>query len=180
MDKEILPFEEIQSQIQAAYQAGDYTAALELAERHTARFPEQTPLLFYWRVCMHARLEQPSQAIRLLAEVLDSGLWYGEVLLRKSPSLKSLQGIDEFERLVAWNRELQSAAQAQRFPLLILRSEGGCQEKANPCPLLLGLHANMGIAQTSLPLWQPAASSGWLVAAPQSSQAMWKDAYGMG
>jgi len=172
------PFEDLQAQIQSAYQAGDYAAALELAERNTAQFPEQTPLLFYWRVCMHARLEQPSRAIRLLAEVLESGIWYGEVLLRKSPSLKSLQGVEDFERLVALNRELQSAAQAQRYPLIILRAEGNCQEQANPCPLLLGLHSNMSSAQTSLPLWQPAASAGWLVAAPQSSQAMWKDAYG--
>jgi predicted esterase len=31
--------------------------------------------------------------------------------------------------------------------------------------------------QTSLPFWRPAAIAGWLVAAPQSSQAVWKDAY---
>jgi predicted esterase len=41
----------------------------------------------------------------------------------------------------------------------------------------VALHANSTTAQASVDFWKPAASTGWLVAVPQSSQAMWKDAY---
>jgi predicted esterase len=172
-----LKFADLQARIQAAYQAGEFAAALELAERHAADFPEEAALMSYWRVCMHARLDQDDLALRQLARVLESGAWYGEALLRRSPSLKSLQGLPAFERLVAQARELQTRAQAQRFPLLVLRAPGACQDPQHPCPLLIGLHSNMHSAETSLPLWQPAASAGWLVAAVQSSQAMWSGAY---
>ena len=52
--------------------------------------------------------------------------------------------------------------------------------RANPRSLfgrLMALHGNGATAQSSVDFWKPAASAGWLVGIPQSSQAMWKDAY---
>ena len=109
--------------------------------------------------------------------MLDSGFWYGETLLRKSPSLQPLQNNARFEKLVERNQEQQLKDQEQLFPLITLRSKGGCQDDEHPCPLLVALHGNGSSAQTSVDFWKPAASAGWLVGIPQSSQAMWKDAY---
>ena len=174
---EILTFEELQATIQELYRDEEYAGALELATREFERYPEQAHLLYYWRIAMTARLGFINQAIHLLQEVLETGFWYGEVLLRKSPSLQPLQGLPEFEHLLEINRQLQEVDQARSFPLIVLRSEGRCQAGEPPCPLMLALHANGSMAHASVDFWRPAASAGWLVAVPQSSQPMWKDAY---
>ena len=170
-------FEEIQQSIQTLYQRGDYTQAYSLATQNAEHFPDQAPLFNYWRICMAVRLGRSAESLSLLSHSLENGFWYGETLLRKSPSLQPLQGEAEFERLVELSQQQQARDQAAIYPLLTLRPEGACQDDENPCPLLIALHSNGSTAQALLDFWKHAASNGWLVAVPQSSQAMWKDAY---
>ena len=177
MNEQPLTFNQLETHIQKLYHQGDYVAVLELADRFVSQFPKHKTVLEYWRICMAARLGQDKRALQLLQQVLQAGIWYSEVLLRKSPSLAGLQGKGEFERLVKHNHELQQEDQAQQFPLLTLHEQGACLPGGPACPLLIGMHANSGNAQDSLGFWQPAARAGWLVGAPQSSQAMWKNAY---
>ncbi len=172
-----IDFDEIQAQIQAHYQAGDYAAAYDLSTRYINDFPKQRPLLSYWRISMAACLGKTAQAIKLYEETLKNGTWYGEVLLRKSPSLKTLQGVPEFEQLVVRNQELRRQDQSQTIPLIILRPSGECGQGDLPCSTLLALHGNASTAQASLEFWKPVAKAGWLVGIPQSTQAIWKDAY---
>ena len=166
-----------QTQLQQLYQSGDYSAALALAAEGATKFPDHSLLLYYWQITMAARLGNIDQSLYMLKQVLAAGNWYGEVLLRQSPSLKPLQGIEEFEQLVLLNRELQEREADQLYPILTLRSQGQCRAGGTPCNLLLALHANGSTARDTVPFWRPAASTGWLVAIPQSSQPMWKDAY---
>jgi dienelactone hydrolase len=170
-------FTDLQAHIQELYQERQYEAALELATEQTPHFPDQFPLLFYWRICMAARIGQYGLALHILDEMLDNGFWYSETLLRKSPSLLPMQELIEFEARLTRNRLLQNEEQAQLFPLLTLRSAGRCSFGQEPCPLLICLHANGSTAQDSVDFWRAAASAGWLVAIPQSTQAMWKGAY---
>jgi pimeloyl-ACP methyl ester carboxylesterase len=170
-------FDQVQSQIQLHYGGGEYAEALKLATRMAPLFPEQAPLFYYWRICMTARLNQSDQSLQLLDEVLDAGIWYGEPLLRRSPSLKPLQGLPTFERIVERNREIQAQDESQVYPVITLRSEGECEKGSLPCPCLVALHGNASTALASVDFWRPAASAGWLVAVPQSSQAVWKNAY---
>lgn len=170
-------FEDFQQQIQASYAAGDFMAALELASLARQDFPEHAPLIDYWRIAMSARTGDEQQALALFEELLQTGFWYSENLLRRSPSFTSLQGVPAFEALVARNDQLRQLEQEALYPLLILRAQGRCQSGGPPCPLMIALHANAGAAHDSVAFWQPAAQAGWLVAAPQSSQALWKGAY---
>lgn len=174
---EFLTFDDLQAHIQESYQQGDYAGVLELATAETPNFPEQFHLLYYWRICMAARLADNDLALRLLDELLDSGFWYSETLLRQSPSLADLQGKSEFEARIARSLALQELEQEQLFPLLVLRGSERCTEPGDACPLLVGLHANLSTAQASVEFWQAAAETGWLVAIPQSTQAIWKGAY---
>jgi len=169
--------DDLQADLQQLYYKADYRSALDLATAGRSQFPDHAFRLCYWQMTMAARLGDYGQAIQLLHEIVQNGGWYSETLLRRSPSLQPLQGEDEFEALVLLNREQQEMDQERIFPLLILRSEGQCQSSSSPCPAVLALHANASTAQASIPFWRPAASSGWLVAVPQSSQPMWKDAY---
>lgn len=169
-------FEELQSQIQANYQAGDYAAALELATQNEDSFPEKNPLIAYWRICMLALLGDEDEAILLLADKLAEGIWYSDVLLRKSPSLEPLQASPEFQALLERNRQVQEQDKQTLYPLITFRPQDACQEDDPPCPLFIGLHANGSTARASIDYWKPAGGAGWLVAVPQSSQAMYKDA----
>lgn len=170
-------FQELQKNIQDLYQQGEYQAALDLATTQLEDFPERAPLLYYWRICMAARTGQDEMTLNLLDELAQVGFWYNETLLRKSPSLLSLQGQSDFEQRVARNQQLQEADQAQLYPLIILRNEARCGKEGSSCPLLIAMHANASTAQDSVIFWQAAAQEGWLVAIPQSTQAMWKGAY---
>jgi predicted esterase len=170
-------FNDLQVQIQKLYHAGDYAAALDLAISHSNNFPEQFPLLTYYQVSMAARAGNPKQALESLKTLLDSGFWYNEVLLRKSSSLASLQNLPEFETLVEQNQWNQAKDRAHMYPMLVLRSKDRCQAGDSPCPLLLGLHGNASNAQAAIEFWRAAATANWLVAALQSSQPKWKDAY---
>lgn len=170
-------FEELYSQLQHHYQNGDYAAALQLATRALEVYPEQRTALDYWRMTMAARIEDSAQTLNILRQALEAGQWYSEVLLRRSPSFKSLQGDAVFEELVALNQEVAEKDSQKGFPVFTLRPEKRCQRGGPACPLLVGFHTNAGTVTSSLGFWKPAATAGWLVAAPQSSQAIWKDAY---
>jgi predicted esterase len=170
-------FEDLHGQLQRHYQDGEYAQALQLATQALEGYPEQRTSLDYWRMTMAARIEDTAQTLRVLQEALDRGQWYSELLLRRSPSFKTLQGDPEFEKLVALNQDVAESDTLATFPIFTLRPEKRCRSGGPACPLLMGLHTNAGTVQSSLGFWRPAAMSGWLVAAPQSSQAIWKDAY---
>ncbi len=117
-------FEDFQRRIQELYQRQQYDQAYDLAERNAGAYPEQKPVVNYWRVCMAVRTGRQAEALRTLDETLANGFWYGETLLRKSPSLQPLQNNAQFEKLVERNHEQQIKDQEQLFPLITLRSKG--------------------------------------------------------
>jgi dienelactone hydrolase len=170
-------FEELYEQLQNHYQQGNYAEALRLATEALEQYPDQRTSLDYWRMTMAARTGNPAQTLQILKDALERGQWYSELLLRRSPSFQSLQGDPEFERQVSLNQEVAENEHKHAFPIFMLRPENRCQRGGPACPLLIGLHTNAGTANSSLGFWRPAATAGWLVAAPQSSQAIWKDAY---
>jgi predicted esterase len=172
-----MTFEELYTRLQDYFRDGEYAGALDLATAGRERFPERQTVLDYWRFTLLARSGDLDGALETLSRALEAGSWYSELLLRRSPSLQPLQDDPRFEVLIAKNQIVAEQDQKNQFPFYILRSQGKCQTGGPACPLLIGLHTNGGTAQTSLDFWKPAAALGWLVAAPQSSQALMKGAY---
>ncbi len=170
-------FEETYIRLQNLFQAGEYAEALEAATEAVQIYPEQRTVLDYWRMGMSARLGDADLALEILRQAVERGQWYSEVLLRRSPSFKSLQSLPVFEELVARNQIMAEQDPATQYPIYTLRPEKRCQAGGPPCPLLIGLHSNMGTVYSSMGFWKPAAANGYLVAALQSSQALWKGAY---
>ena len=170
-------FDALYEQLQKYYQNGDYAQALQLATQALEIYPEQRTSLDYWRMTMAARTGDTALTLQVFEQALGRGQWYSELLLRRSPSFQALQRAPEFEQLVALNQLVAENEQKHVFPIFTLRPENRCQRGGPGCHLLLGLHSNAGTVKSSLGFWLPAATAGWLVAAPQSSQAIWKDAY---
>jgi predicted esterase len=170
-------FDQLHSQIQDLYQHGRYSDALDLISEQSAHFPQHKPVLDYWNATLYAETGQTDRTFTILEQAIDTGFWFSDALMVENPALKDLLERSDYNALIEKNRELRIADPAASFPTLTLRPEGLCQEGDPPCPLLLTLHANASSARESLRFWQSAGEEGWLVAAPQSTQAIWKDAY---
>lgn len=170
-------FEELQTTLQDLYRLGELQQALALAEEQLPRFPEHRHLIDYWRSVLLVRMGNLEAAIEVFRRAAESGLWFGETLMRSTPAFHPLQSDPAFDEVVQRHIQMREEESELAFPLLTLRSEGRCKPGGVPCPLMIALHANAATAQASVDFWRPAAADGWLVAAPQSSQAMWRGAY---
>ncbi len=170
-------FTELYNQLQILFQEKEYPSAIRLATEGLEQFPDRRPVLDYWRITLTARNGDDAGALAVFKDALDHGSWFSEILLRRSPSLETIREDPQFEALLLRNQQIAETDQEAHFPYYILRPEGKCRSGGTPCPLLIGLHTSGGVVQSSIDFWKPAASLGWLVAAPQSSQALMKGAH---
>ena len=172
-----LTFPELAEQIQKHFAEGTYAEGLSLASEKITAFPEEYPTINYWRICLAVRLDHFDLANKFLDTTLASGIWFADFLLRQSPSLAGIQGNPEFERLAEISAQMRAADAVDEIPLLIARPEDACGPGDTGCPTLVFLHANMDTAQRNLEQWAHLSAQGWLVAVPQSDQALWTGAY---
>lgn len=170
-------FEDLQAELRRLYVEGELELAFQLAEDQMGSFPEYAHMLHYWRSVLAARLGEPARVAEALRGALDDNIWFGETVLRQTPAFQELQGQPAFEELVQAHGQYRSADALENYPLLTLRLPGRGGPGEEQLPLLIALHDNGVTAKDALEFWRPAAQNGWLVAVPQSSQAMWRGAY---
>jgi len=162
-------YDEMASAFWALYRSEAWEDALDLLTPEADAFPDHASQVLYLRSCVAARAGRPEAAVRILAEAVERGHWYGEGLMRASPSWKSLQGRPDFERLVDTCRRREAAAQAAAVPRLLLETPDDGRI-GRPAPVLVAVHGNGDNAEAALAGWRPIVSRGWAVAALQSSQ----------
>jgi predicted esterase len=161
-------------QLLELYNQKHYRDALDLLEREWERFP-QPGLMYHWKMCLAARAGEPATAIQAFREALDQGHWYPERLVREDEDLQSLQGVPEYEELVALSLKRYAAAEASAKPeLLVVPPE---VTTSSLMPVLIGLHGNSQTARLAADNWSELRKRGWLLALPQSSQPLTSDAY---
>ena len=159
----------------ARFAEADYGAAIALLDAHADRFEANRANTAYLRACIEARRGDQGTAIATLREALNEGIWYSEPVLRQSPSLQSLQGLPEYETLVASFAARPPAESAAAEPVIV-RAKGEARG------LLVAFHGNGQTARHAADAWRPMADACWTVAAPVSSQmlhssgAVWDDA----
>jgi predicted esterase len=170
-------FTELANQIAQHFTQETYEAGLGLASAALEEFPEQLPTINYWRMCFAARLEEPLAANQILDQTLADGVWYSEMILRKSPSLAGMQGEETFEKLVDVSLKMQAADATAQLPILVTRPKDACGPEDEGCPTIVFLHGNQDSAHANLPHWGQLGNAGWLVALPQSETALWAGAY---
>jgi dienelactone hydrolase len=166
----------IEQEFHKLYGAGAYAEAYQLATREAWRFSASSqPIVYNWRFCTASLMGEPDLALQLLEEAFEAGYWYGEADLRQDPDLAALRGRPEFERLIARAGRRRDEVLAQAQPRLKVIVP---EQAAAPYPLLLALHGNRSNLEESERFWRSAGEHGWLVALPQSSQAMGDHLYG--
>jgi predicted esterase len=173
-----LSFAQISKIMQQHFTLKSFKEGLVLANKALTFYPQHFPLINYWRICLAAQMNDFEQANHFLEETLAAGTWYAQAVLRGNPALELIQGNPEFERLAGISEQMQKLDPKEHTPILVLRQKGSCRHGELPgCPLLIFLHGNQETAHFHLKHWHSLSNTGWLVALPQSSSALWADAH---
>jgi predicted esterase len=171
---EQVTFRELMDKLTVLYRDGKHAEALEMIEQNTARFPEQSARTTFWRMCLLSLCNRPEDAVTVLEQGLESGLWWAEELFA-DPDLNAVRDLPEFKRLMATSKEKHQEAQTHIDPdYTILEPEPSL---SGVYPLLIALHGHNGNKDTNLEHWEVARHRGWLVLSPQSTQAVYPGAY---
>lgn len=169
-------FDEIAQQALSYFDSDEtIPAAYDLLTKAAPHFPEQAAVIYNWRYCAAARMNQTDLALQLMQAALDAGFWLRAAYFNADDDLKSLRELPEFQRLVEGNEQKYQAAQAGSKPLAMPLPLP--PTTAQPLPLLLGLHGNTGNAEETAPHWQSAVGLGWYTVLLQSSQVAGPNAY---
>src|SRR5579884_4252902 len=111
-------FYALQNDLTSLYEQQQYAEAYQLALEQGPGFPEHARDTLYWLMCLAAVQGNTSQALQYFREALNQNHWFPPEFLRKDPDLKSLQGIPEFEEMVAICEERLQEAQKTARPEL--------------------------------------------------------------
>jgi len=152
-------------------------AAYDLLTEAAPHFPDQhqAALIYNWRYCAAAKMNQTDLALQLIQEALDLGFWASAAYLTSDDDLKSLQDLPKFKRLVELNEQKYQEALAESKPVALILQDP--PTTGQPLPLLLSLHGNAMNAEESAQHWQSAVALGWYTVILQSSQIFGPNAY---
>jgi len=148
------------------YGKGKYADALEVAEKAAIEYPEMDARTAFWLICLHNMTGQPEKALQTFRDALTRGVWWAEFILRSDSDLNSLQGNEEFERLVKLSEEMRKQAETIAKPEISVNQPYG----TGPFPLLICLHPRAGYAELDFRDWSPVVKLGWALALPRSTQ----------
>ena len=149
--------------------------AYDLMTEAAPRFPEQSWLIYNYRYCGAALMNQTDLALQIIQESLDAGLFWSAAYLNSDDDLRSLRNLPEFKRIVEISEKKYQEAQKNSKPLALPLSLP--ENVDDPTPLLLALHGNNANAQRSVEFWESAVQDGWRTALLQSSQIIYPNAY---
>jgi predicted esterase len=158
-------FADAANEVVELYSEGRYDDALALSARTAARFPDRRGTTAFWFACLRALTGDGDGAVEALHDALAEGHWWAEEQLRDDPDLASLQGREDFERVVAESNRRRAAANADRRPELLVFEPLG-----PPRGLLITLHGAAWRPEEFAAHWRGAAEAGMVVGVPGSSQ----------
>lgn len=167
-------FEKITKDMMAAYHAGDYTRALELAEQASVDFPEHINRTSFWRICLLSRLNRTDESLQLLATALNEGFWWSRTYFQDE-DLDAVRELPEFQRLVEASHQRHMEALEEHSPQRFVVEPNAKAPK--PYPLLVALHGRSHNGKSELGFWRIANELGWLVVSLQSSQPCTVDSF---
>jgi dienelactone hydrolase len=165
----------LDARVMKLFRDQNYAGAFRLLTAEGPRYPGNETDVCYLRSCLAARQGNYGLAVEILEKALERGLWFGETLLRGSPSWQPLQGRPDFEKVVAASRARQRAEQEGRPPAhySTLTPKGGTP----PYRAIVALHGNGENVRKALDGWRAVVDEGWLLAALGSSQIVQSDGY---
>lgn len=154
--------------VNSLYQAGKYKEVLDFLKDVPNQFPDRKPAIYYHQICAAAKLARFDLSIQLIQEILDEGGWYSEMVLRQSPSLKPLQDIPEFKKLLSISVERSKHSSMPEHNITVI------PDNVNPpYPLMLVLHAGSGFIEEEFESWKTIVDQGYVLGMPRSNNIFW-------
>lgn len=162
-------FEALREEMFGLYGRGQFRDALDLLDREGFPFVghKESTLLYWWRVCLNAVIDNHETAIDLLREAVDKGYWYSEQSLRQDTDLESLQGNPDFEEQVERAEALRQHATQTSEPHRV--TVAPLMGAPQPYPLAMVLHAQDDYPEWHMRHWRGLTQSDWLLAGLQST-----------
>lgn len=166
-------YQRLDTRVMKLYREQDYAAAYDLLTAEGPSHPEHEVDVYYMRSCLASRQGKHDLAVQLIADALEGDIWFGQTLMRRTPSWQVLQGLPEFERLAAISMARQQRAGQAVARHVALVPKG----RMPPYRGIVALHGNGDNARSALAGWSSVVDEGWLLAAVQSSQIVRTDGY---
>ncbi len=157
--------------VRLIHEKQQYERALEIIINEADQFPEVARTMNYHRICLAATLGDTAQALRVLEDMLEAGIYYPSILLgpeAEPPGLEPLLGLPDFERLKTAHQERYQEAMENAPPVLVTAAPEPAPTA--PPPLLFATHGNVSRVENEIDYYRPVTAWGWLLAMPQSSQ----------
>lgn len=154
--------------VDALYKEEKYQDTIDLLKEVATDFPDFKPEIYYSQMAAAIKLEKYDLFFELFNEILDTGGWYSDAILRETPAFKPLQGMPEFERLVTISveRAKQAAKHHSNFTVF--------PETTSPSsPLMLALHAQASIINEEYQAWKTVVDRGYILGMPQTTNKYW-------
>ena len=148
-----------------------YESALEVIIQEGGQFPEVARTMNYHRICLAATLGDTGQALDVLKETLDAGIYYPSILLgpeAEPPGIEPLLEIPEFVQLKSDHQ--QHYREAMENAALVLVTDRPKTPSNEAPPLLFATHGNVSCIENEIDNYRKVVEWGWLLAMPQSSQ----------
>jgi predicted esterase len=172
-------FDELQRAVFAAHREAvtAYERALGLLDDAEARLArEHEGRLVFWRACFTSLTGRPADALAVLEDGLERGVWWDPQLLDRDPDLTAMRQLDGYERLRERLLDHQQQVATETSPRLLVELPARAVAEP-PCPVLLVLHGAWSSAARTRPFWDAALEAGWALALAQSSQPVGTDAF---
>ena len=148
------------------YYEAKYSDALAAAEDVASEYPEKDAHTAFWLLCLQNMTGNSDAALQTFRDALARGVWWAESQLREDTDLATLQGNQEFERLVSLSEQMHAQAEINAKPEISVCQPDG----KGPFPLLIVLGPRGGYPELDLRDWSPVIKLGWMLALPLSTQ----------
>ena len=165
-----LKFETLQKLIFSYYGKCKYEKALDISRIAAESFPDKLSRTSYWRACLYSLLGRQQEAISILKEATEKGIWWSPKAMLLDEDLDSIKDSKDFKQIVDRCKIYEEKAKGNcKAELLVIPpAEYDARHKY---PLLFSIHWRNGNAQEFARLWRyNAVFNNFLLAFPQSSQ----------
>jgi predicted esterase len=162
-------FQDYRMDVMHLYQEKKYLDALGAAVDASKRFPDEKPKTTFWIACLESRLGNHDQAVQVLREGVQQGVWWPVETLR-DPDLDPIRTRPEFSLIQAECQRLKEKSARTAKPELLVKSPTGITA-GKSWPVLVMCHRRYGERPDRTAYeWSSILQSGVGLAVPWSSQ----------
>lgn len=155
-------FNDVANRVFALYGGGKYGEALTAVRNARSDYPERDNDLTFWEACLLARIDQPEEALTVLAEGLDRGQWWPPGMLADA-DLDPVRPLAGWEQVAKRCSEITEERLAHRPPPVVRRT-------ATPAGTIVAIRGAKADQQAVAATWAAATPDSWSIITPAGAE----------